>query len=592
MANYITKIRTISGDLSIDYNGLANLPDLDVSFSEVDKKIKSNSDSIETINEAISDINDSFDELDKKTKSNSDSIETINESISDISGSVTEINGAIEEINGAIDATNDAIEGIKDSKSDKNHTHGSVFNLLDNSNFAKPVNQQNQIKYEKAGMHIDRWKTGYSTLVTELKSGYINLTFTHETANFGGFFQVLPEGVITAGKKYTMAIMDGNGTIYSTVATAPSTTGTAIFGNIGAMGQFEMPYTNDGYRFQISVNKDRGMNIIWAALYEGVFTTETLPNYVVKDYAEELLVCRQYDMTTGKYIGLQQFATPHNLLDNSNFAKPVNQRNKTSYAATGYCIDRWWNSDASLTVGFLDGAISLINDSTTLIPFIAHKFDAKQSALMQGKKYTIAACDVDGNILIANGTITTGTVESNTSMFNSGSASDAYYLSMYKRKGDDAILEVRINIRQSKGVYLKWAALYEGQYTVDTLPAYVPKGYGEELAECQRHYIEFANVKTNGYVTDSSKTYCMPLWLPCQMRVTPSIIVDNNLKWRGRTANGPSEHTSSNYTAFKNASVEMYGNQIILKDVVASGSDPSDTAISFEIQNVRLSAEL
>ena len=35
---------------------------------------------------------------------------------------------------------------------------------------------------------------------------------------------------------------------------------------------------------------------------------------------------------------------------------------------------------------------------------------------------------------------------------------------------------------------MRWAALYEGEYTADTLPPYVPKGYAEELAECQRYY--------------------------------------------------------------------------------------------------------
>lgn len=35
---------------------------------------------------------------------------------------------------------------------------------------------------------------------------------------------------------------------------------------------------------------------------------------------------------------------------------------------------------------------------------------------------------------------------------------------------------------------LYWAALYEGAYTEETLPPYVPKGYATELAECQRYY--------------------------------------------------------------------------------------------------------
>ena len=36
---------------------------------------------------------------------------------------------------------------------------------------------------------------------------------------------------------------------------------------------------------------------------------------------------------------------------------------------------------------------------------------------------------------------------------------------------------------------IEWAALYEGEYTVETLPPYVSKGYGAELAECQRYFL-------------------------------------------------------------------------------------------------------
>ena len=37
-------------------------------------------------------------------------------------------------------------------------------------------------------------------------------------------------------------------------------------------------------------------------------------------------------------------------------------------------------------------------------------------------------------------------------------------------------------------IEVEWAALYEGEYTVETLPEYQPKGYGAELLECQRYY--------------------------------------------------------------------------------------------------------
>ena len=54
-----------------------------------------------------------------------------------------------------------------------------------------------------------------------------------------------------------------------------------------------------------------------------------------------------------------------------------------------------------------------------------------------------------------------------------------------------------VTITSSGGV-LKWAALYKGEYTAETLPEYQPKGYGAELAECQRYYLNGVGRYANG----------------------------------------------------------------------------------------------
>ena len=68
-----------------------------------------------------------------------------------------------------------------------------------------------------------------------------------------------------------------------------------------------------------------------------------------------------------------------------------------------------------------------------------------------------------------------------------------------------------------------WAALYEGSYDASTLPAYQPKGYAAELAECQRYYQQIS--LGNGYfvarsVNDTSARSM--IYVP-QMRIIPSI---------------------------------------------------------------------
>ena len=50
--------------------------------------------------------------------------------------------------------------------------------------------------------------------------------------------------------------------------------------------------------------------------------------------------------------------------------------------------------------------------------------------------------------------------------------------------------EMHIMFRTPIGmsVTIAWAAVYEGEYTAETIPKYQAKAYGTELAECLRYY--------------------------------------------------------------------------------------------------------
>ena len=54
----------------------------------------------------------------------------------------------------------------------------------------------------------------------------------------------------------------------------------------------------------------------------------------------------------------------------------------------------------------------------------------------------------------------------------------------------------------SGGGVIKWAALYEGAYTAETLPEYNPKGYAAELAECKRYFVKYEDVRLIPFVFD------------------------------------------------------------------------------------------
>ena len=151
----------------------------------------------------------------------------------------------------------------------------------------------------------------------------------------------------------------------------------------------------------------------------------------------------------------EYYIQPRNLLDNSDFRNPVNQRGKTNYTGGGYTIDRWMMSDGSMTVN--DGYITVITDVIQRLP--KHKANTI---------HTLATKNSDGTVNLLSGTFESGVSNSFMGM-GVGSVSSLPFIHLLG------------------GDYL-WAALYEGSYTADTLPPYVPKGYAAELAACLRYF--------------------------------------------------------------------------------------------------------
>lgn len=80
-----------------------------------------------------------------------------------------------------------------------------------------------------------------------------------------------------------------------------------------------------------------------------------------------------------------------------------------------------------------------------------------------------------------------------------------------------------VTITSSGGV-LKWAAMYGGVYSAATMPEYQPKGYGVELAECQRYYYD---VFINAWIPKNDYNYSMTFLHPVSMRTTPSVTIYN-----------------------------------------------------------------
>ena len=205
----------------------------------------------------------------------------------------------------------------------------------------------------------------------------------------------------------------------------------------------------------------------------------------------------------------EYYIQPRNLLDNSDFRNPVNQRGQTSYSGIWvYSIDRWtaWLDESnSATISVVDGGITPFPGM--IIQRIASKY------INSSKTYTLAAMTGDG-LLVLSGKITSttqGMTNTNNGIyFDYNADSDTYQFSLAGLTS------------ASKFV---WAALYEGSYTADTLPPYVPKGYAAELAECQRYYLPVQDFWSMGIILTGTGYICLNIPTNIKMRITPNVII-------------------------------------------------------------------
>ena len=164
-------------------------------------------------------------------------------------------------------------------------------------------------------------------------------------------------------------------------------------------------------------------------------------------------------------------AAPHNLLDNSDFTNPVAQAGiGGKHGNQAYALDRW-----ILTSGSVSQQTGV---GLTLNGTITQKLEHPPAGTVSA---FVGMASGQASIACSNGVVT---------------------------------------ITSSGGV-IAWAALYQGTYTEETLPAYRPKGRAAELAECMRYYqINFVNYEAlNANTVPPGVTY------PIMMRIAPTVTI-------------------------------------------------------------------
>ena len=196
------------------------------------------------------------------------------------------------------------------------------------------------------------------------------------------------------------------------------------------------------------------------------------------------------------------YIQPRNLLDNSDFKHPVNQRGKTTTNSsfTGYVLDRWivQNYDTLVT---LDSNGLNVASASADTKYLFQRLDNVKN----GKTYTFAAALSDGIIGVCAFTLSSTT--STWEWIKEVRVSGSFQISV--AHSDWMPLFVAMSNLKNTSARIIWAALYEGSYTAETLPPYVPKGYAAELEECRRYFRRYtakdASLILSGLVTSGSK---------------------------------------------------------------------------------------
>lgn len=216
----------------------------------------------------------------------------------------------------------------------------------------------------------------------------------------------------------------------------------------------------------------------------------------------------------------EYYIQPRNLLDNSDFTNPVNQRG-IAYGANqnnGYTIDRWYyeRSAGDGYFGLTEYYVSLLAPSDGYSQMYQN---LEKYAKLKGKNVTFAARVSHGSTeKIVCVTFTLGSIDVGLNLFEDGN------LKLYSVDG----MNILIRATGAEEFQFIWAALYEGTYTSDTLPPYVPKGYAAELAECQRY---FEYIETNQFLNASAPGGYRLMVQYQEKRIVPTITyVGNNIE--------------------------------------------------------------
>lgn len=243
----------------------------------------------------------------------------------------------------------------------------------------------------------------------------------------------------------------------------------------------------------------------------------------------------------------------HNLLDNSWFVNPVNQRGKTSWADwNNYTVDRWIfrnNHVSEASVGV--SGMSITSGSSEI--YFEQSFDKSAMQCYIGKPLTLVFSTNEG-LLIKKWTVVDGSY-SRESIGN-------FQMTI----GCLTNFWIDLVVPANKTINIYWAALYEGSYTADTLPAYVPKD--NDLAECERYHVPIGSAVWMTGFFKAGEGLVVEIPAARNMRINnPTVVLNNPKAFTG---------TGWNDLTYRSFSISRHSAKIVF-----DFSDPSAAQASY-----------
>ncbi len=164
-----------------------------------------------------------------------------------------------------------------------------VRNLLDNSDFTNAVNQRGQTSWSQDGIYcIDQWKTDSASNAASITLSSGGIVLTPTATLYAGIYQKFDAYSDMAGKVYTLAVCVGGFWDCVSLVIGSDTSGKTLASGLTAYS------TTWGHVLIRNKAGNGAITIEKAALYKGSYTADTLPAYVPKGYAAELLACQRY----------------------------------------------------------------------------------------------------------------------------------------------------------------------------------------------------------------------------------------------------------------------------------------------------------